>query len=249
MTATNRTRGRRRTILAVCALLALGGCAGGDLHDMKSYTNRQLPRPDEIYVYPFAADFGDTSTDSGLLSRLESSGDPATTRHAIQQEALQVRDAVTDEIVKRLRDGGLPAVRATATPPAGRNVLIVNGAFRKVSAGNRTRRLVIGLGTGKSDVETDVRLWYQPADGTPELVRRYDASAEGGKEPGIAETAGIGAAIGHLGTSLGIGAGAHAATETLRDSVNDDAKRVADTIAKEIGDFGHAQGWTAAGAP
>ncbi|KVL25567.1 hypothetical protein WT21_11995 [Burkholderia territorii] len=236
-------------ILAAYVLISLGGCAGGGIHDMHAYTTEQLPRPEEIYVYPFAVDFGDTSTDSGLLSRLDASHDPAANREAITREALQVRDAVTDEIVKRLREDGLPAVHAHAAPPSDRNLLIVNGAFRKVSAGNRTRRLVIGLGAGKSDVETDVQLLYQAAGGTPRIIRSYDASAEGGNEPGIAETAGVGAAIGRLGTSLAIGAGVHVATETLRDSVKDDAKRVADTIAKEISGLEHAQGWVAPASP
>ena len=113
------------------------------------------------------------------------------------------------EIVKQLQSMGLRAVRADSPAPADRNVLIVQGSFETIDAGNRRRRILVGLGAGKSQVGTSVQLVYQPAGETPRLIQSFDANADSGKAPGVAETAGVGAAAGHVATSAAAGVGLH----------------------------------------
>jgi hypothetical protein len=74
-------------------------------------------------------------------------------------------------------------------------------------------------------------------------VQSFDANADSGKAPGVAETAGVGAAAGHIATSAAMGGGMHAVSETRHDTVGQDAKRLGDKIAKQIADIGVSEGW------
>ena len=55
----------------------------------------------------------------------------------------------------------MPIPAATATYKAGQDepvgVLIVRGEFTKVNLGNKTKRMMIGLGRGASDVKAQCR--------------------------------------------------------------------------------------------
>ncbi len=103
------------------------------------------------------------------------------------------------------------------------------------------------LGAGKSQVGTSVQVVYQPAGETPRLVQSFDANADSGKAPGVVETAGIGAAAGHVATSAAAGGGLHAVSETKRAGVSGDAKRLADSVAKQVAQIGAGEGWVSSG--
>ncbi|MDQ7976974.1 DUF4410 domain-containing protein [Paraburkholderia sp. SARCC-3016] len=228
--------------------ILLTGCASGISNVANADPNPALPqtqmRPDDIYVYAFVSSADQVKLDSGglahkLMSRLSGSSDEP------QQaaDALRVQQQVADEIVRKLQAMGLHAVRADAPPPADQNVLLVQGSFEKIDAGNRRRRTVIGLGAGESDVGTAVQVLYKPAGGMPTLVQSFDANADSGKAPGVVETAGVGAVAGHIATSAAVGGGMHAVSETKHDTVGQDAKRLGDKIAKQIADIGVSEGW------
>jgi hypothetical protein len=119
----------------------------------------------------------------------------------------------------------------------------VKGSFETIDSGNRRRRILIGLGAGKSQVSSSVQILYQPAGGPPRLVQTFNATADSGKAPGIAETAGVGAAAGSIATSAAVGGGLHAVSETKRAGVSADAKRLADAVAKQIAQIGVSGGW------
>ena len=61
--------------------------------------------------------------------------------------------------------------------------------------------------------------------------------------PGIAETAGVGAAAGHLATSAAVGAGLHGVSETTHGGAAGNAKKLAESIAKQVAELGKTQGW------
>ena len=222
--------------------ILLTGCASGITNVANAspnpVTTQTQVRPDTVYVYSFASSAEQVKLDSGglahkLMSRMSGSSDQP------QQaaDAVQVQQQVADEIVRKLQSMGLHAVRTDAPPPADQNVLLVQGSFDKIDAGNRRRRTMIGLGAGESDVGTTVQVLYKPAGGVPTLVQSFDANADSGKAPGVAETAG------HIATSLAVGGGLHAVSETKHDTVGQDAKRLGDKIAKQIADIGVSEGW------
>lgn len=227
--------------LVLCALLA--GCAGG-VTNATSYSAVTPVRPDNIYVYAFDSSADQVKLDnSGVIQKIKSEFDPATPAQKQAEQAAQVREQVADEIVHQLQSMGLRAIRSDTPAPADQNVLIVEGKFDTIDAGNRRRRMLIGLGAGKSELSTSVQLLYKPAGGTPQLVQSFAASADSGKMPGIAETAGVGAAAGHIATSAAMGAGMHGVSETKQDGASADAKKLAKSIAKQVAQIGKAQGW------
>jgi hypothetical protein len=239
-----------RRALAACVLTGaalLAGCAStaADAQGVDAQaTLAPVVRPDTIYVYAFASDASEVQLDDhGVVTKLKNafSSDDAAQRQA--QKASDAREELADSIVAKLQSMGLRAVRAETPPPDAQNVLMVQGDIDTIDAGNRRRRTVIGLGAGQSKVGATVQLVFKPAHGAPQLIERFDADAGSGHAPGVAEMAGIGAAAGHVATSLAVSGGVHAASETKRAGTSSDAQRLGDDIAKQIGKLGEAQGW------
>jgi hypothetical protein len=228
--------------LALSAVL-LTGCAGG-ITNASQYSARPQVRPDEIYVYSFVSTPDQVKLDnSGLMQKIKSQFDTASPAQKQSAEAVEVREQVADEIVRQLQSTGLHAMRSDVPAPADKNVLLVTGSFESIDAGNRRRRMLIGLGAGKSQVGTSVQVLYKPAGAQPRLVQSFDATADSGKAPGMAETAGVGAAAGRVATSAAAGVGLHGVSETRHAGVSEDAKRLAGSIAKQIG---ADEGWMSA---
>jgi hypothetical protein len=197
--ASKGARGASAAVIVLCALLA--GCAGG-VSNTAQYSAQPQVRPDNIYVYSFDSTPNQVKLDNGgVIQKMTSQFDGTSTAQKQAQEAAEVREQVANEIVRQLQSMGLRAIRSDVPAPADQNVLLVQGKFDTIDSGNRRRRILIGLGAGKSELSTSVQLLYKPAGGAPRLVQSFDASADSGKMPGIAETAGVGAAAGHLATS------------------------------------------------
>jgi len=181
-------------IAMVSASALLCGCASGNITGASAAVAQPVVRPDNIYVYTFAASADEVKLDSGMLQKLKTqmAGSSAAQKQA--DDAAQVREQVANEIVRELQSMGLRAIRSDIPAPADQNVLMVQGSFDTIDAGNRRRRVLIGLGAGKSEVGSSVQIFYKPAGGMPRLVQSFTASADSGKAPGMVETAGVGAA-------------------------------------------------------
>ncbi|WP_321800272.1 DUF4410 domain-containing protein [Caballeronia sp. J97] len=231
----------------------LAGCASNPAQASSQYNAGQYvqtagtapaARPDTIYVYAFASDASEVKLDNhGLISKIGSamSGDSQAQKQT--QDAIAAREEVANEIVAKLQSMGLSAVRADAPPPQDQNVLVVEGSINTIDAGNRRRRMVIGLGAGESKVGATVQLVFKPAHGAPQLLEQFDAKADSGHAPGVAEMAGVGAAAGHVASSIAVSGGLHAVSETKHAGVSSDEKRLGDSIAKQIAKLGQQQGW------
>jgi hypothetical protein len=231
--------------VALCAIL-LTGCAGS-ITNASQYPAQPQIRPDEIYVYSFVSTPDQVKLDSsGLMQKLKSQFDTTSATQKQSADAIEVRELVANEIVRQLQSMGLHAVRSDVPAPADRNVLLVTGSFESIDAGNRRRRMLIGLGAGKSEVSTSVQVMYKPAGAAPRLVQTFDANADSGKAPGVAETAGVGAVAGHVATSAAAGVGVHGVSETRHAGVSEDAKRLGGSIAKQLAQIGVSEGWMSA---
>lgn len=230
-------------VALVCCTALLTGCAGSGIRNTSEASAQPQVRPDNIYVYTFDADPDQVKLDSGMLQKLKThlAGSSAEQKQVVDADA--VREQVANEIVRQLQSMGLHAVRSDGPAPADQNVLLVQGSFDTIDSGNRRRRTLIGLGAGKSDVSSTVQILYKPAGGAPRLVQSFDADADSGKAPGVAETAGVGAAAGSIATAAVVGGGLHAVSETKRAGVSADATRLADAVAKQIAQIGVTAGW------
>lgn len=237
---------RRASVAAVlaCAMLASG--AANAQTQPAQQTVQASARPDVIYVYPFASDPSDVKLDQhGLISKVSTafSGDNSAQQQS--QDAIAAREETANEIVAKLQSMGLRAIRADVPPPDDQNVLVIEGNFSTIDAGNRRRRTLIGLGAGQSKVGATVQLVFKPAHGAPQLIEQFDAKGDSGHAPGVAEMAGVGAVAGHVASSLAVSGGMHAVSETKRAGVSSDEKRLGESIAKQVAKLGQDQGWIA----
>lgn len=237
---------RHASVVVIAGSVLLTGCAGSVTNASQFSSATPQVRPDNIYVYTFASSPDQVKLDSGIAQRLKAtlSGKPADAQQA--ENAQQASDKVADEIVARLQKMGLRAIRSDRPAPADQNVLMVQGNFDTIDQGSRRRRMLVGFGAGESQVGASVQVLYQPAGGSARVVQSFDATADSGHAPGVAATAGVGAAAGRVASTAALGTGMHGVSEAKHDTISADASRLADSIAKQVAQVGVTEGWMSA---
>jgi hypothetical protein len=238
-------QGKIKSGLLTFIVLAIAfGCAPTNVQQEKM-TLTQLPRPDLILVYDFAVSPAEVELDTGLSAELmqkyqEHKGSSRTAEEI--KVGHKVADAVAEELVKKIRSYGLWAERAFGLPYGKGKVLMVKGQFLTIDEGNRTERVAIGFGAGRTDVQANVQVYEL----TPQGMKQVDdlrGTAESGRKPGMAEMMGVGAIAGHLLASTVISGTLSGATEMTSATVEADGKRLADKIATDLGNFFIDQAW------
>lgn len=234
---------RNRAGIAVIAGVGLMlGCATTKVTDSQQYGS-QLPKPQRIVVYPFAASAGQVDLDMSptVVASWKLKGLSGLDER--EDVARQVSDALADSLVEKIQKMGLPAERWTGQPVTGDvPTLAVTGHFLAIDEGNRLERVTIGLGAGRSDVRTEVLVTEVTPNGT-RSVDEFEIQAQSGRKPGAAETLGAGAAAGTLATAAVVTAATAAGSEAFGADVDADAHRTAEKIAKMLQDFFADQGW------
>ncbi len=237
-------RTRMGWLVAACAAASLAaGCAPTSVQTTYQREG-PAPRPERILVYDFAVAPDEVQLDRGLSAELEqmAKGTPRTLQEL--QIGRQAARALSDELVKQINEMGLVAQRVVGVPANWANAAVIEGQFLSIDEGNRTERVVIGLGAGRSSVRTNVQLYE--ARGT-QLVRleEFMTDAKSGYKPGAAETMGMGAAAGDLAVSAAVTAVGTVASEALGVNAEADARRTASDVAKKLKLFFTEQGWLA----
>lgn len=228
---------KQLTIAAMAAatmMMAGGASAATMISEASVPASVSRVQPEVVYVRGFDVDAGQVKVDNSMMHRIKAMAADNGADSAQDQDAMAARNATADEIVKQLQAKGVNAVRLDGPVPADANALIVEGRFDKIDEGKQRRRTLIGLGAGKSDVSASVQVLYQPAHAQPIPLALFDTSADSGHMPGVAETAGVGAAASHVATAAATGVGVHGASEYKRDSVNAEAARVGDAVVKQV---------------
>ena len=220
------------------------GCGPTNVQQEKM-TATQLPRPDHILVYDFAVSPDEVELDKGLSADLmqkyrQYKGSSRTAEEI--KVGHKVADALAEELVKKMLSYGLMAERAFGLPSAEGKVLMVKGQLLSIDEGNRTERVVIGLGAGRTSVQANVQVYEMTPEGKKE-VDTLRGTAKSGYKPGMGEMMGLGAITGHLLVSTAISGGLAAGTEMTSATVEADGKRLAEKIAADLGQFFVDQGW------
>ncbi len=228
--------------LSLAALFVSAGlaCTTGQL--VQEYSGAPLPRPDRILVYDFATTPGEVRLDRGLSAKIVEAANSEPRSEQERELGQKVARALSDHLIKELRALGLPAQRGSGEPPTSGNSMLIEGQFVSIDQGNRTARVVIGLGAGRSDVETHVQAYFA-REGGIQTLEKLDVSAKGSLKPGAAETLGVGAVAGNLVVAGVVTAATTVGSETLGGTVEADAKRTASKITKELKPFFERQGW------
>jgi len=223
------TRAARMTVLL---LLAVGACGRARITSAGGSVGA-LPPPDGVLIYDLAVSPEQVSRDRGLGPRLADGFDTTPRTEKERQLGERLAQAFSDALVEQLRHAGLDARRAAASEPAPPGPLLITGEFLSIDEGNRTARVVVGLGMGRSKVQALVHV-YESLPDSPVLVREYLGDADSGFKPGMAESLGVGAVATTIAGAAATSSALAVGSESFIASIDADAKRMADRLAKQI---------------
>ncbi|HUA32548.1 MAG TPA: DUF4410 domain-containing protein [Candidatus Binataceae bacterium] len=237
-----------RSYVFSCLLLslAIAGCAGASSQSVSQSAPVVNQPPSQIVVYHFAVDTADVTLNQGLIQksyRAMTDADENTDEHNL---ALAAAEDICLEVVTQLQKKGLNAIcLKRGTPTQGNNVLIVDGEFIDVSEGNKLSRMVIGLGVGKSQINSNVDIYHRTVM-ADQQVMEFDTHADSGAMPGAAimgapgMAAGGGAAIASAGINV-----VSAGVKSHRSSLGFLTDKSANEIVERIMEYYAQQGWAA----
>jgi Domain of unknown function (DUF4410) len=229
--------------VALAGLAALAACTStqGEVET----GDATLPRPQVVIIERFATSPAEVQLDEGLSTEIEQAMKAQAGTSRTEQElqaGRQVADAIADKLVVEIQDMGLSARRGSAVPAGTQNALLIKGQLVSIDEGNRTERVVIGLGAGRSDVRAQARVYEVTATGS-RLIDQIEVDGKSGLTPGMAESMGVGGLAGHLLVATAVSGGVHVISESMGADVVADADRAAKGIAKQLATLFTQQGW------
>ena len=234
---------RSHILLYFLALLPLGLYAGAKVTDRHEIVFSEIPKPAHIWVYDFAATAADVPAESALSGQQSDHDTPQTPEQI--ETGRKLGAAIASELVEQIRAMGLPAERPIAgTKPEIINDLVIRGSLVSLVAGSDKKRLLVGFGSGESELTVAVEGFQMTAEGLRKLgYGRTEAT--GPKTPG--EAAGVLALVAThnpigLIVSTGIKAHEHkTGADTLQGRARDTAKEIAKVLKERF----QEQGWIA----
>src|SRR5262249_42960610 len=159
------------------------GCARARVENVEAARTLTLPRPGRVVVFDF---------DTGAADVRVGTSPRRTVRNAVGlyvQESDVLAAAVADALASRLADDiksrGFTAERAAKAVSPQLNDLVIQGQFVQIDEGSATRRFVIGLGVGATELRTQVQVFQVTANGW-QPVKQFDTVATGSRFPGAA---------------------------------------------------------------
>jgi hypothetical protein len=238
-------KGKMKLAIVILFVLAVAAGCGPTNVQQENMAVAQVARPSLILVYDFAVTPQEVELDTGLSADLMQKYEQHKGETRSAQEIKvghKVADALAEELVKKIRSYGLWAERAFGPPYGNEKDLLVKGQLLSIDEGNRTERVVIGLGAGRTSVQANVQVYEMTAQGLQE-VDALRGTAKSGYKPGMGEMMGLGALSGHLLASTLVSGTLAGVSETTSATVESDAKRLAEKIAADLGNFFVDQGW------
>jgi len=222
------------------AMVVAAGCASTTVTDRQQLVTGQLPRPEHIWVYNFAATAADVPADSTLAGQYAAGATPQTAEQIATGRQLGAQIAA--ELVEEIRGMGLPAARAVAGTIPRINDLVIRGYLLSVKEGSAAERIAIGFGSGASELRTAVEGYQMTAQGLRELGSGTTDSG-GSKTPGAAVgVAGLIATGNPAGLIISTGMkvyGEESGSSTVEGRAKQTAKEIADVLKKRF----EQQGW------
>lgn len=231
---------RQIFIWCLLALLMVAGCASTEVYNRKQLVHEPIPRPAHIWVYDFAATHTDVQTDSTLAGLYAEDSSSQSKEQIALGRKLGAK--IATELVKQIRDMGMPAKHATAGSTPQINDIVIRGYLISYNEGSAAKRVTIGLGSGTSNLKAAVE-GFQVTDRGLRKLGSGVTSAGDNKTPGAA----VGAAT-LLATSnpagLIISAGMKVYGEASgKSKVEGRAEQTAEEIAKALKKRFKELGW------
>jgi hypothetical protein len=231
-----------RVAAASILVLVLTSCGTTQVRQGARYSGA-LPRPDTIYVHPFAASPEDVKVHMGLGAHLMGHASYGDRTAKEIETGRRLANAIARKLVTEIDKMGLSARFAEGPPAEGLDAVIIDGALLSVDEGNQAKRAVIGLGTGRSKLNLSVHV-FEVMPGGRRQIDSFQIDATGGWKPGAAETGIVGLAL-HANPAVMVlsSVATTVASEKLSAGIDATAKHCAERTAEVLGRFFAREGW------
>jgi hypothetical protein len=183
MKLTKNTSCRKPFVTALIALAMLGGCASTKVSNRQQLVSGSLPRPNQIWVYDFAATPADVPPDSSLAGQAVASSAPQTDEQIAEGRKLAAQ--ITSDLVQQIRGMGLPAASGSSATRPQLNDILIEGSMLSVEEGSAIKRVAIGFSSGQSELKVAVEGFQMTASGLRKLGSG-EVGSGGNKTPGSA---------------------------------------------------------------
>jgi hypothetical protein len=195
-----------------------------------------LPRPDHILVHDFAVSSDDVSPGNTLVYQLHHNELKGLSQAAEQvQVGRAVASVLSEKLVHAIRSLGLPAERAWGIQPLAKESFSLEGQFVSIDESNRPRQITIGFGVGDTKVRTLVQGYVGTAYGQ-HLVEEFETHTERSIKPGTVVV---------IGPTLAAVTDMTARSTEFASAAEDNARRTAVALTKQLVEFFAVQGWIA----
>ncbi len=171
-----------KVVPCLIALAMLVGCASTTVSERQQVVTGSIPRPGQIWVYPFAATPADVPPESALA------GDAATNAPQTPDQIAEGRKLgaqIATQLVQEIIGMGMPAAVASGATRPQINDLVIEGSLLSVQQGSAAERVTIGFTAGESEMKVAVEGFQMTASGMRKLGSG-DVGSTGNKTPGSA---------------------------------------------------------------
>ena len=227
-----------RVFFAVLFLCVAGACSQTGIHRTALVADTNLPRPSRILILDFAVNDREVKEYQGIMRQQPNIKDASERERLL---AIEVKDAMAEEIVDGLKPLGFVVERAGRDTKAAGTDLLIDGQFLTVDEGNALRRLVIGFGNGSSVVESRVQVYQGPE---ARKLLDFTTQSDSGKMPGAAPMLGAGAVVtGGVSAGMVVANAAVSGVKTYKSDIARMAAGSGDQVARYLSEFFAKQGW------
>ena len=148
------------------------GCAQTNV-DPNQCSLSLLPKPDRVVVRNFAVTRSEVEVDDDIAPSMLRAVSGEVTATDAQKVGHAAANALADELVKKLVEKGIPAVRGDRSTPVSSSTAIVVGQFQTLDESHPTGRTLVGFGLGGSEVRAHVQVYQGGV-----LIGETDTSAD-----------------------------------------------------------------------
>ncbi len=234
---------RKKTPAVVAGLFALAflaGCASTKVSDQQQLVHGTIPRPDNILVFDFAATHGEVPADSSIAGEHSEHETPQTEEEI--ETGRQLGAEIATELVKAIRDMGMPAERYNKEMMPETNDILIRGYLLSFNEGSAAKRMTIGFGSGSSKLQVAAEGYQVTAQGLRKLGSGT-VDAGGSKGPGAAlGVAGLIATANPAGLIVGTGMKVYG-EKSGKAKISGRAQQAAKEIADHLKTRFKEQGW------
>jgi hypothetical protein len=233
-------KSHNKIVLCLFALLIIAGCASTKVTSRNEQVTGKLPKPAHIWVYDFAATPADVPAESSLAGQYSEHSTPQTAEQIATGRKLGAE--IAKELIKQIRDMGMPAELGGSGTKPQINDIVIRGYLISYNKGSAAKRILIGFGSGASDLKVAAEGFQMTAQGLRK-VGSGTLDAGGGKTPG-ADLGVLSLIATHNPAGLIISSGMKIyGQESGRSTVQGRAEQTAKEIAAVLKKRFQEQGW------